>query len=952
MSFSLFADSSSKMLEEWNKLSEDEQWLCLLSEPLMEQNKLSITTVNPERYVPFGSKSVSRFILGDSWNLYTKSDVLQILNDYRLKRIGHGATFNKLSEQLKQTQQNSVKQLAIKECMESVVIARAYYVAEMQDVLGEYGLLAWDYGRMLSIIRWSIAAGWLTEKEALELAKPFIDELINAYDSWEDYAVHYALGRVFYAFSDGKDYNVYLNSIINCIKKYDIEVSEDQKDKVFTYHNTKFPAKNQHNNRILTYKDAVYKPSKDAASWILAVKTEKNFIYGIDSKEQKILNNFLAENRDIPAAVYLEARLFQKDEAERLEKEIEYYENKTTKSKWEKMKSLHHESAMAILDAFNKASLAFENVEVQDDLYYNFYFEYALVANEAGDLRKVDLAVSKFIEEKSDSLDCQNLFCIYYTNKAKECTSLGEYEAGIEYAKKGLACYEKGKDLYDAEAIYKKRASVYEKDLNMIIAESAPEQMIYSWNKLSEDEKWFCLLSEPSIEFRSLSVATVNPEKCVSYPVSVSKNYLEKYWNITSRKDALDIVEKYRLKQAGQNVSFDESKAKLNLNNQSTIEQIAIKECLDSFTIARLYLINDLQNVLGGYELLAWDYGQILGVLRMCIATGLFSEEEALNLARPFIDELINAYDSWEDYAVHYAIGQIFNSFSEKRDYKSQQKKVIESIEKYDIEVADAEKDRVFSFSDMKFIGNKRFDNRILTYEDADYKLSNNLDCWMSIVEIENKGETTFNSFVETSFMNTFFKENLNIPAVANFWLDYKIDKKTVGYSIRYGMRYLFRHGFSGNTFEEDEIFYNKEEEKRFYKKFAKNLLTRYNKASPAFENVEIKNETYFEFFRSYAYVAYHAGDMKKMDFAASRLDEEICQKSEYYDVYCPYYINKAKECVARNEYEAAVEFAEKALYYLEIIEKNPQKQTMTLTIDTDDCKKDLNKILKNAKKN
>ena len=31
--FSLFAASYNKMLKEWNSLSEDEKWLCLLTEP-------------------------------------------------------------------------------------------------------------------------------------------------------------------------------------------------------------------------------------------------------------------------------------------------------------------------------------------------------------------------------------------------------------------------------------------------------------------------------------------------------------------------------------------------------------------------------------------------------------------------------------------------------------------------------------------------------------------------------------------------------------------------------------------------------------------------------------------------------------------------------------------------------------------------------------------------------
>ncbi len=472
MSFLIFADASSQMLEAWNTLSEEEKWFCLLSEPLMEQNKLSITTVNPEKYVPLGKKSVSQSILEDSWELFSKEDVLTIINEYSLKQSGHGVTFNKLKEQLKQIPQNSVEQLAIKECMGSFVIARAYYVAEMQDVLGEYGLLAWDYGRILTVLRWSIAANWLSEEEALNLAKPFIDELINAYDSWEDYAVHYALGRVFYAFSDGKDYNAYLNSVMNCIKKYDIEVSEDQKDKVFTYHNTKFPAKNQHNNRILTYKDAVYKPSKDAASWILVVRAERN-IDGLKSSEIASVNNFLKRKINVPAAAYFRTVIQAENESKRLTKSLDQYKDKyLSKDIEKKIVNIYTTAFKNVLKYFDEGNPAFEKVENKNDLYFMFYMRYAFTAHQAGDIKKMGISVANFDDEKCNAADCQNISCVYYTQKAKESYEKEKYEDAVEYAELALYCLQKGKSLPSWEVFGDNFVKGYEKTLNDIISES------------------------------------------------------------------------------------------------------------------------------------------------------------------------------------------------------------------------------------------------------------------------------------------------------------------------------------------------------------------------------------------------------------------------------------------------------------------------------------------------
>lgn len=420
--FALFADASIQMLKSWSNLSEDEKWFCLLSEPLMEQNSLSIATVNPENYVPVGKKSVSQQILENSWGLYSRGDVLILVEDYRLRKLGHSVTYSKFKERLNQTKQKSVQaaveEIAIKDCMTFYSIARAYFVAEMQNLLGEYGLLAWDYGRVLSILRWSIAAGWFTESEALDLAKPFIDELINAYDSWEDYAVHYAFGRVFYAISDGEDYNAYLNTCLDCIKKYDIAISEKDKDKVFSYHNTKFPGKNRNNNRILTYKDAVYKPSKEAANWILTVKETNN--KGSTATDAAKFAFFIPKKKNIPAAAYLMAIVQANDDKVPLK---------------------------TIAKAFEDAVPAFENVENPSDLYFMFYIKYAFVAYHLNDLKKMEFAISKFKDGAFEAADLQYIYCIYYTEKAKTAGYNKKYEEAIEYAESALLCLKQGNSL-------------------------------------------------------------------------------------------------------------------------------------------------------------------------------------------------------------------------------------------------------------------------------------------------------------------------------------------------------------------------------------------------------------------------------------------------------------------------------------------------------------------------
>lgn len=490
----LFANVSSKMIEEWQMLSEDEKWFCLLSEPLMEQNSLSITTVNPERYVPIGSKSISQLILEDSWELFSKEDVLIKVEEYKLKNredggAGQNTKYNILKNQLKQLSSKSTKnpitlidQLAIKECMDFRTIIRLCFVTEMQDILGEYGLLAWDYGRILSVLRWSIAAGWLSETEALNLAKPFIDEILNSYDSWEDYAVHYALGRAYFASSDSKDYKEYLDEVLRCIKKYDIKVSENEKDKVFTYNNTKFPAANQNNNRILKYADAVYKPSKDAAQWIQAMRVGSFGEASVTNSEYAVLNNFLERKIKIPAAGFLRAVMFYEKETAKLNEILNTYNGKNITDKDQaKINKLYTTSFKKILNYFDEANPAFENTENKNDLYYNFYIHYAATAYFANDVKKMSTTISMLDEEKCQTSGSQNLYSIYYGYKAKEYATFGVYKKAIEYTKKALSCIEKGRNLSGWNVISEE---------NMYSREKTLKQMLRDYESLLKQEEY------------------------------------------------------------------------------------------------------------------------------------------------------------------------------------------------------------------------------------------------------------------------------------------------------------------------------------------------------------------------------------------------------------------------------------------------------------------------------
>ena len=455
-------------------------------------------------------------------------------------------------------------------------------------------------------------------------------------------------------------------------------------------------------------------------------------------------------------------------------------------------------------------------------------------------------------------------------------------------------------------------------DLECPSISDVPNELLKSWNKLSDDEKWFCALSEPFIKGYSLSVTTLNPEEDIATD-SRAASILEVLWNLHSKDDVLDSVEKYRLNQLGENVAINEAKASLCRNSKLSINEIAVKECLDSVALAKLYFTKETQDVLGEYGLLAWDYGHVLAALRLCISVGWLSEEEAVNLAKPFIDELINDYASWEDYASHYAFGDVVKSFTHGRF--DDMKRTIRHAQEYDIEDAT---DCELTFHYMKFPGKKVNNNRILTYEDAVFNPSLTVYKWI-LLAIHNTDDSV-EPFEDYFLLNGFVKRNLKIPATVSTWLEYKLLKSIIPFAISYAV----------GTFSDDD---------KSMKRISKKILGYYKTARVAFEKVEVKNDFYYDFYKGYALVAYEADDAKTLDFAVSFLDEEKCQNFEFQELFCANYTNNAKKSASKKNYEEAYGFAKKALACIEKIKLLLEKPENPI-IDVDSYEKDLNQML------
>ena len=599
LSFGLALFSQSSAQKEWDKLSQDEKWLCLLSEPFLSFYNVSQTTVNPE---PQREPVNAIEVLEKGWDLHSKNDVLALLEKYRNGNWGGRDWWLEKAETLLKKYPNaSIDEIAKAENLGIWQVATIWFFAENKELLGTHGTLALDIVRLLGVVRWSVSLGWFTEAEAVNVARPLMAQLLNAYDSWEDFAAHFGIGWLFYAYVLGYNSEDYKNDVKEAVKKY---TEASASNKLFFSTSLKFPAKNQNNNRILTFADVEYTPGEEAQKWYILRKAIR---YG---------------------EVYLP-----------YEESHQYYD---------------------------------------------------------------------IVKEKAE-IPCVALLKKY------------------------------GRDFYNNNAA----------------------KMLKDWRN-EDDEKWLCLLTEPFLGTFNMSTTTVNPE-----PKNKGRNsrkYLEDSWKLHSKQDILNLVERYLNGNWGEEQAFIEAKAMYEKYPDCPLDEIATIECLGVGKIIDLYYYAETKDKIGEHGLLALDAVRILSVIRWGVAAGWLTEAEAIAAAKPLMTQLLDAYDSWEDFACHFALNWYYYIMRFDYDLPAYQKGLAAERKKYDVPAKSGKKSKTNNSHDIKFPGQNRNDSPILTYDDMFYTPSEDAQMW-SLIWKWDRGDKLSSS--EKEKLKAARKAKADIPGMA-----------------------------------------------------------------------------------------------------------------------------------------------------------------------------------------
>jgi predicted Zn-dependent protease len=180
-------------------------WLAALSGIIMSSNKSNMDTLEVG---PFNERTKENWlnVLSRDWGIKTRDDLLDTIS--HMEYSGHNDTFLSI-KRLMDHYDNPLPNEIVK--IEPLSNKKQNYYAFIYESSGEYddiNLIAWDLGRMTSLIRWGYQVGFLTETESWNMLLYFGNKIQLYYDSWEEYGEAYKSGRIFWASGFGKE-NLY-----------------------------------------------------------------------------------------------------------------------------------------------------------------------------------------------------------------------------------------------------------------------------------------------------------------------------------------------------------------------------------------------------------------------------------------------------------------------------------------------------------------------------------------------------------------------------------------------------------------------------------------------------------------------------------------------------------------------------------------------------------------------
>ncbi len=171
--------------ELWDSLPEYEQFAIACTSNNFERNHdfhLDLCTrINFENDSEVGKRILNRD------GVYNHEQLIKELNDIP----SAFSPFDKYQEALEKNPELSlIKFASIKDYTIEITLG-LYYLNSKKALLSIHFREAWIAARKIAVIRWGLGAGYISEKEAVELIIPIVEQVKNDFSSFEDFNAHW-----------------------------------------------------------------------------------------------------------------------------------------------------------------------------------------------------------------------------------------------------------------------------------------------------------------------------------------------------------------------------------------------------------------------------------------------------------------------------------------------------------------------------------------------------------------------------------------------------------------------------------------------------------------------------------------------------------------------------------------------------------------------------------------
>jgi hypothetical protein len=179
-------------------LTGSKAWAAGCSAILMERNHEQLDFL-ATRQINSVNVGKAKELLDTWWGIKSKKDLFESLT--WLETGGNRSQFDQTVLIVMPLNEEQFKTFAAKtrdnNNLQKIKIARKYGKA-----LGKKSILGWDYCRYIALCRWGYTSGYISEEEAWAKIMPVARVLQKNFDSWEDLACNFLIGRQFWSYQE------------------------------------------------------------------------------------------------------------------------------------------------------------------------------------------------------------------------------------------------------------------------------------------------------------------------------------------------------------------------------------------------------------------------------------------------------------------------------------------------------------------------------------------------------------------------------------------------------------------------------------------------------------------------------------------------------------------------------------------------------------------------------